>query len=353
MTNPLGEEQREKKGAETFGKYQYQYHWALYKLLDEHAEGKEYAIFVELHEDVVLSNSLQKETAEFEFYQIKENSGSSQYTSHSLTVINKGEKNSVLGKLIQSYDGKAFKDVVSSASIVSTGGFSDKMLKKNLKLEEITLKDLNLSSYKKLKNCILDELALEQCPVNIRFIIPKLKPDADRDMVVAAIVDLIDTLYPSSQCDSTNIYRTLIDELHRKGTVTYDYSEWDALLKNKALTSETVQNAIETHSSIKGLEEIEKNTNDLLSDLDIGYTKRRQLQETVKKYYIRKLSNQSGFSIKLGQEVQQLYSGLKHLDTKELLNSIENELSEGLKKSLMNAHELRAAVICEIIESDI
>ena len=51
MDNPLADQQREKKGAETFGKYDYQYHWAFKKLLDEHKQKKEYAIFIELHED--------------------------------------------------------------------------------------------------------------------------------------------------------------------------------------------------------------------------------------------------------------------------------------------------------------
>ena len=46
--NPLAEKQREIKGAETFGKYDYQYHWALCRLLEKHQEKTEYAIFVEL-----------------------------------------------------------------------------------------------------------------------------------------------------------------------------------------------------------------------------------------------------------------------------------------------------------------
>ena len=35
-TNPLGVSQRENKGAETFGKYEYQYHWALCRIIEEH-----------------------------------------------------------------------------------------------------------------------------------------------------------------------------------------------------------------------------------------------------------------------------------------------------------------------------
>jgi DNA-binding CsgD family transcriptional regulator len=55
-TNPLATQQREKKGAETFSKYDYQYHWALCRLLDEHHANQDYAIFVEYHEDVVLAD---------------------------------------------------------------------------------------------------------------------------------------------------------------------------------------------------------------------------------------------------------------------------------------------------------
>ncbi len=73
--NPLALKQREKKGAETFAKYDYQYHWALCRLLDQHQNKSEYAIFVEYHEDVVLADSLDIAKAKFEFNQIKCKSG--------------------------------------------------------------------------------------------------------------------------------------------------------------------------------------------------------------------------------------------------------------------------------------
>lgn len=39
-SNPLYTTQREKAGAQTFGKYMYQYHWALYRIFKEHEVGK-------------------------------------------------------------------------------------------------------------------------------------------------------------------------------------------------------------------------------------------------------------------------------------------------------------------------
>lgn len=353
MVSPLADKQREKKGAETFGKYEYQYHWAFKKLLDEHEKKQEYAIFVELHEDVVFANSLEKETAEFEFYQVKENSGSSQYTVASLTKINSGSKNSILGKLISSYHGKTFRDVISSASLVSTSGFSSAMIKDDLALEEITATDLKLKSLATFKSRILEELEIDECPVNIRFIVPKILPDSQRESVISSIVDLISSAYPNSQCDAVNIYRVLIDELHRKGQIKYDYSKWDSLLREKALTSITVKNTIEAHSSIKGLDEFEAVASDLLSEMNLGFSKRRDLLRSVKSYYTRSISSNSNFSIKFREEVRVLYSQRKHLSTEKMVQQIESLLPSNLKKDLSDEFKVRAAIICEVVVSEL
>lgn len=53
QANPLGlEPKREKSGSDTFRKYNYQYHWAFCRILDEHEAGNEFALFIEEHEDV-------------------------------------------------------------------------------------------------------------------------------------------------------------------------------------------------------------------------------------------------------------------------------------------------------------
>lgn len=353
MDSPLADQQREKKGAETFSKYEYQYHWAFKKLLDEHEKKKEYAIFVELHEDVIFANSLEKETAEFEFYQIKENSSSSKYTVASLTKVKSGSNNSILGKLIESYHGKTFKDVISSASLVATSGFSCAMIKNDLALEEITTTDLKLKSLATFKKKVIEELELDECPVNIRFIVPKLLPGSQRESVIASIVDLISSAYPNSQCDAVNIYRVLIDELHRKGQVKYDYSKWEALLKEKALTSITVQKTIEAHSSIKGFDELERTASDLISDLNMTFSKRRNLLRSVKDYYTRSISNSSNFSLKFREEVKKLYYQYQHFSTEGTIQEIENLLPDNLKKDLKDQLGLRAAIICEIVVSEI
>lgn len=82
--NPLAVPQREKVGARTFDKYEYQYHWALYRIIDEQKTNNEYALFIELHEDVVIADALDVGVANFEFNQIK-NISKPKYSIKNLT----------------------------------------------------------------------------------------------------------------------------------------------------------------------------------------------------------------------------------------------------------------------------
>ena len=52
VDNPLSEAQRESAGASTFGKYNFQFHWALCEIIAKRKKQKEYALLIEHHEDV-------------------------------------------------------------------------------------------------------------------------------------------------------------------------------------------------------------------------------------------------------------------------------------------------------------
>jgi hypothetical protein len=114
--NPLFDSQKEKAGSQTYDKYAYQYHWALYKILSDHDKVSEYAVFVELHEDVVISTSLNSSEASFEFNQVK--TSQSVFNSFQLVKKKKNGK-SVLGKLITNGHSKPFTSQISTLNLVS------------------------------------------------------------------------------------------------------------------------------------------------------------------------------------------------------------------------------------------
>ncbi|WP_228276563.1 dsDNA nuclease domain-containing protein, partial [Acinetobacter sp. TUM15103] len=121
--NPLAVVQRETAGASTYGKYEYQYHWALGRVLDEHSNSTDYVVFIELHEDVVYCSSIDGSKVQFEFNQVK-NKSSSKYTHKSLTKRTKKDSNSVLGKMLLGIKDKPYRDKLISLNLVATCGFS-------------------------------------------------------------------------------------------------------------------------------------------------------------------------------------------------------------------------------------
>ncbi|MFB9133612.1 dsDNA nuclease domain-containing protein [Vibrio olivae] len=144
--NPLAETQRESAGASTFGKYNFQFHWALCEIIEKHKNKKEYALLIEHHEDVVIADSLDAEEAQFEFYQVKNQKA--KYTPASLTNRQKGAndtlKNSVLGKLLSSCINTTYEDRITTIGLVSSSGFSLN-LDKGLKLDVIKVGDIAAS----------------------------------------------------------------------------------------------------------------------------------------------------------------------------------------------------------------
>lgn len=161
--NPLLSPQREKSGPTTFAKYGYQYHWALYKVLEEHGETNEYAIFLELHEDVVLSNSLNKHDAKFEFNQVK--TDKSKFTEHKLTRVYKN-KPSILGKLLDSCIKKEYSDQIKNINLISANGFSLSLKKPDLDFEVIQISDLADSSFEDIEKKLITEIKCEGLPDN-------------------------------------------------------------------------------------------------------------------------------------------------------------------------------------------
>lgn len=247
-SNPLFGEQPEKAGSQTFADYEYQYHWALYKVLRKHENREEYAVFMELHEDVVFANSLDAYTANFEFSQVK--TIGKTFTENRLVKDKKSGK-SVLGKLLGSVHSKPFKDSVTEICLVSVSGFSIDLKNKGIKLEKIGVKDLSDSQVQSLSKAIKAEIGLAALPDSLYFVIPDLTATNYREEVIGHIAKVVEGLLPSSYYQASEIYRALIDDLHTKGVVKYDFEQWDDLLKRKALTSKNVNDVILEFTNVK------------------------------------------------------------------------------------------------------
>ena len=352
--NPLAVAQREKSGAVTFEKYEYQYHWALCRVIYEHRKSNDYALFMEYHEDVVLADSLDKQKAQFEFNQIK-NIVSPKYNITNLTKRNKN-KNSVLGKLILSINNKPFRDKITTINLVASCGFHIDQIDNDLKLEIIRVGDLSPKSIKDIKNALKNELGNDLIPPNLKFVVPKFYIKGQQEYAIAKIAELVNGLFPNSHCNPGHIYRILIDELHRKGIVSYDFTKWDDLLIQKALTSEKVQNTIQTHTSLRQNDQLLEDLNQISNELGISYLEKKSLKKIIERIHIERVGFPSALSIAIKKaitrELEAIGISFKS-DIKNLIEEVGNKLSRSIKEKIGSNLEVKAAIIYEIIVSDI
>lgn len=221
-SSPLAAPQRETAGAQTFEKYEYQYHWALCRILGAHENSDDYVVFIELHEDVVLATSTDETVARFEFNQIKNVSGSA-WTPKKLTSVPKTSTkkvtNSILGKMLQGVRKKPFFNKLNSLDLVATCGFNLPPKIKDLKLSIISIGNLHNDCLKDIQTAIDKELDTYPLPKTLRFITPDLPASGFQDVAIGRISKLVDVKVPGAKCNAATIYRVLIDDLHRKGTV--------------------------------------------------------------------------------------------------------------------------------------
>ena len=341
--------QREKAGSQTIDKYLFQYHWALFKMITEHNDIIEYAVFIELHEDVVFANSMDCDLAKFEFNQVK--TTSTPFNTYQL-VTKKKSGNSVLGKLIKSGKEKPFSDSIKSLNLVSVKNFNLTLEKNDVTLKIIRKNDLSLVQLKKLEDELKIEIGLTELPKNIQFIVTDLPENNYQLVTIGAIADLIHKIFPNSYTDAKNIYTVLIDELIRKGRETYDFTLWDEVLKNKALTSIQVTNVLSEFTNIKNEANIEIDFNNICKELGYNLILIKKIQRHFRRYRTQRISNRGTLQIDttsfLIEEINSCFSnGIDRIE--ELISTIKASMPEKLSKQFSTDDEIASAIICEFI----
>ena len=350
-SNILGHAQRETSGATTFGKYNFQYHWALCRIIEKHKSNADYALLIEYHEDVVIADSLFGSSAKFEFFQVK-NTGNS-FTVDSLTKRVKGAeglKNSILGKLLSSCIGTEYETRITEIGLVSASGFSFDQKDNKLKLDIITSGDLSVDCLSGLTGKLKSELGIDIFPENLKFIIPKIKLENQEEFVIARFAELVNEIFPNSHCNAVNIYRAIIDEIHRKGQNTYDFTMWEKMVEDKSLTSHTVKDVIAVNTTSPKFEDFEKDFEYLAkSDMKWNTLTYRKMVRKIKQIYLRRVGYASAFDMNIMRIAQQALSNVPEEDY--------TETSDYIKAVVMKAKELNIEsqipedddILCEII----
>lgn len=355
-SNPLATAQRETAGAQTFEKYEYQYHWALCRILGAHENADDYVVFIELHEDVVLATSTNESIARFEFNQVK-NVSESAWTKKRLTSAPKATAkkvtNSILGKMLQGVREKPFVDKLNSLDLVATCGFNLPPKTDGLKLSIISIGDLHEDCLKDIQAAIDRELGTYPIPKTLRFITPDLPASGFQDVAIGRISKLVDVKAPGAKCNASTIYRVLIDDLHRKGTVAFDFTEWNNLVKNKGTTHSDVERVISSYTESKGIEAFLQDFEDILKDLELKSSKRIQVRRAFERYHNAVRLERTLIAIDNQQAVKEAvernFEAFEEQGVKEFMEKVFASLPETTQKNLVDLESTQAAIIYELL----
>ncbi|TKG94117.1 DUF4297 domain-containing protein [Puteibacter caeruleilacunae] len=346
--NPLFAPQREKAGSTTYRKYNYQYHWALCKVIEEHSDRSEYAIFVEMHEDVVLADSLNRDKVKFVFNQVK--TTKDKYSETTL-IKRKNNKPSVLAKLIESCNCKEYSCLITSINLVAANGFSLTLKETGVDLKLIKVSDLGDDSIEKMSSCIKEELGCE-IPESLQFVIPTLPEKETDNVVIGKVALLLNKLYPNCRSEPVDIYRTLMDELRRKGEDMFDYKNWDDALKNKSLTSETVTQVLNTFTTSVKDTEMNDLFREICEELGLSVMQRSNLKKSFQRYKTRRIGARNTMQLSTTQNIcDNIHKFMHACDNKMeiLIELVGRGMDKSIAKQFVQKEDKDAAIICEYV----
>ncbi|WP_299999579.1 DUF4297 domain-containing protein [uncultured Cedecea sp.] len=349
--NILGHAQREKSGATTFGKYDFQYHWALCRIIEKHKSNSDYALLIEYHEDVVIADSMYGSAAKFEFFQVKNTRRP--FTSDALTKREqgaKGAKISILGKLLSSCINTDYETRITEIGLVSSSGFLFDQKDNNLKLDIITSGDLSIDCLSGLTGKLKSELGIDILPENLKFIVPKIKLENQKEFVIARFAELVNEIFPNSHSNAVNIYRAIIDEIHRKGQNTYDFTVWEKMIEDKSLTSHKVKDVIAVNTTSPKIEDFERDFEYLAkSDMKWGTLTYRRINKKIKQLFLRRVGYASAFDMNIMRIAQQALSSVPEEDFTETRDYIESVIVKAKELNIEAQIPEDDDILCEII----
>lgn len=320
----------------------------------------DYVVFIELHEDVVFANSTDEAVAEFEFNQVKNVTGRA-YTVKGLTSRSKAgkgaEKNSVLGKMLLGVDNKPFCDKIHALSLVATCGFSLALKDKGLSLSVISVGELHDECLNDIHASLADEIGKDKkLPDILTFVKPDLPDTEFQDTTIGRISKLVNTKTPGVKCSAQDIYRSLIDDLHRKGMVAFDFSQWDALVKRKGLTYVDVEKVISAHSENKGLDSMMVDFDDIVKDKGLKYHEKTPLRRAFERYHNTVHLGRTLLALDIQQAVKKTvedhYAIFEQEGAVAFIEAALPTLSGSVTANLPDSETAEAALIYELISKN-
>lgn len=261
---------RENSGTSSSNRFDYQQDWAICKLLELHQSGNDYLLVLDYHDDVVVLNSSEN-PSEMSFYQLK-TKGSGNWTLKAMLKRGKGasgELPSMLGKL---YGCKlSFPEHTLSLNFVSNASFSVELKdvkQKSIDKRTICFSDLSSKEFLNVVSEIKTEHGLTDEPdlIDITFLHVSDLIINDRETYVKGkLSDFMESLNPDGKFKISLVYTTIFDEIKRKNNYEHEITDFDDLVKHKAVSRSYFQTILKNFNIDNTCDEMWQLSQDNLS----------------------------------------------------------------------------------------
>lgn len=314
MLNKLNKiKQRETSGSDTFKNYDYQYHWAIYTLLENSRENDDIAVLVEFHEDVILVENVSSENNQFHFFQIKANDKS--LTLSDILRKENGNK-SILDKLTLGKEYLEILDNIKSIKLVSANGFSSKFCANESNFYELCDKDK-----KKIEDNLMLEIDKKSFLNKLYFSKSKLPKIGFIQTVKGILSEIIQEIHPDKRTNVHAIYLVLKDDLHDKGKKRL--TDKEDPLQEKGMTFSTVKEVINRYTDIE--DDNLTSALDMLNNTYYTIIEKQKIRKELSKYSTHHLNSGSiQAQIKLDILNSNILDDLMCSDNKQLTEIIDN-----------------------------
>jgi hypothetical protein len=243
---------REVSGSLSSDRFQYQKDWALCQLLKLHAEGVDYLMAFDIHDDVVVFQPEQSPN-KICFYQVKTKKTGSAWQKGEFTSRKKGKDKNLLPSIVGKMYGSVllFSDYAHCTTFLSNSPFK---LALSPDGKQATLLANARTPFDKLpkqnQQAILDtikkEHSLKVAPVLDKlmwFEVSELSLEGHSTYAVGKLAEFLDARKPGKY-NTPVAYKTLSDELRRRNDYSQENLTFSQMAKLKAIGKSEFENIL-------------------------------------------------------------------------------------------------------------
>lgn len=346
---------RERAGASSSNRFDYQKNWAFCELIDLHLSGNDYLMVFEHHEDIVILNSETSPT-KAKFYQVK----SKRAGNWTVNALVKNKTDDVLSSIVGKLYGNQslFPENTDELVFVSNQGLSDKLASglKGLECTNILFSDLTTLCKEKVWKAVqgdnatfcdihgLSKLFIVRTPLSIE----------DHTMLTKGkLVDFFNAQFPERPANVSLAYKTIFDEIRRKTNVE-EFPRTSYEMKRTKSISKT------EFAYMTGLVAQSQTTNEMwleavqhLSACGIGPLVQRTLKRNWDIYTVEKMNVSNEPLIALQSDIQNAINRQLGIDENAAIDDLFDIVLGFIPDKAGYSDEyIKAAILYEVINYD-